>query len=404
MRVTTVFFASMFSLAMFSYIVGYYIMSTALLPEVVVLCCIGLFYLRQRSFMVTKGQVQWLGFALVSALNVVFLVVLTFGAIRGIGKESYRVFLLPSLCFAFSLHRENVNIARLLQFTVGLIKCIAIYAVFEFLFLNIFSSGNFSGHILSAAIRNYYGGFQGQYFNAVWDYGLPLFRPFGVWLQPQKSSFIFVIGISICSELLQCHGPTRHAIKLRLWQGGFFLCCVLSGGKTGVFAAVLLIVLELTKRMYLVRLMLVGAVVVGASYLIELHFKNTVGTVLHDLMAFGNVGFFSLLIGMGFVDFWYLKAQGFAVESFILRFIGSIGLVSFGLYVIWFSMLVLKTRVDFEQVLRLLVILLFMTIHYSVLSVHFSIMYVAFVLAVLIPTTPRVCVRASTMEKRPRLS
>lgn len=370
-------------IAMFSHLVNHYFFSTAVLPEIVTFGGVAIYVLQRKRLMFDKYGALLLLF---SGLSLLFLAIMYgrgLGGIGTLGKESYRVLMIPWICLAFYLNREYVDLKIVTSVLLLLLQVIALYTIYEFMQLNYLDRGRATAHPFSGAIASYYGEMKGQYFNAVWDYGVPFYRPFGVWLQPQKSAFVFPLGIIILFDAKRMGQYRDRFGRFAFWLLIFTLACVLSGGKTAILALLTLLALNSTRRAILLQIGVILPATIALLMMAIVRFRHTFQTLIQDLQGFLELDSMNFLLGVGFASTQGLRTLGFSVESFALRYVSSTGLVIFLVSVSFWLIFFTKRGQDRWTIVNALILVLFMVLHYSVLSVQFMAIYSALAIATL---------------------
>jgi hypothetical protein len=316
-------------------------------------------------------------FALISIL--IIMVAYSRGQfeIVDLGKEAYRFLMLPVLVFTYSLLWPETY--RLSKFALILIKLSILYTLYEFTYLNIFHFGDFNGLLFYKAISHYHNpSSSGQYFTLVNQYGIPFFRPFGLWLQPQSSSFIFPLGIL----LIYLNSSKKKLFCSEFaWYLLFTIATFIAGGKTAFLAAVtllLFIALDLKNIFHIITgisLSVIGIFI----FVIALQLEVMEKVIVTDINAAINLTSMQLAFGTGFIHSNILLSQNFSSESFIIRFIVQIGIVLSFIYFGMWGRISLFDKINKTDIL-IIIFMAFAMSHYSIMSNHFIMVVTALVL------------------------
>jgi hypothetical protein len=309
-------------------------------------------------------------FAGTSIIIACYCLTKTDGHIDGVGKEAYRVLFIPIILLSLSL--LSLRIQWVLKVLLCTIWIGIAYEIYEFWILNIAQIG-FEKLPFYNAINSYYGNdVGGQYFKQVGDFGFIFYRPFGIWLQPQRSSFLFPLGIIVIYIYDKYFREKPHILRRNLFILFMAVLTFIGGGKTALLLSVILItIIAINYKNPLQMIVLcLGVSIALIWFIYNFSFQETINDVVKDIFAIGNLRIDQILFGLGFTDQVKLASFSFTTESSLMRLFAQFGMLAFGIITIFAIAIFLTPRLNRIDIL-LMCFLLFATIHYSVISHHY---------------------------------
>lgn len=285
-------------------------------------------------------------------------------------KESYRFFII--FLFAAIFISCPLKYDSILSVSLFLCKLHILFTVYEVLYLNVISVGNFDGLLISGRSMSEMND-DSPYLKPAGDLGIWYIRPFGLMLQPQKSSFIFSVGM-ISKFFLD---RIKDKLSGQYWYFVFLLATILTAGKTAILCSVLLY-FALRHGIYPKRLSLkygnslfIFLIVSLIGTVILIYLKGTVvgGNFAQDFFCIFNYPLIDSLLGHGIPSVPGLESHGFSVECYIARIVLQVGYLPFLLFVIP-SIAVFRAK---EWKINYIMIVLYfsMVSHYCVINCSF---------------------------------
>jgi len=367
----------------FANIINYYLISTTFLVEFISISLFSYGYFIQGNKF-TKAIYLQLFFLFFLIFVLILSILQSNGTIGSLGKETYRSFSI--LFFFIPLFLIDLSYEKTFKCILLLCKLCLIYTIYELVYINIISPGNIGGLIFGDAILDFYSNNDvSPYLLPQGGYVIPFIRPFGVFLQPQKSTFIFSFAIIVLYILKNDFSTQKTSDK---WYYLFLIGSILAGGKTALLCNLLLftiIKLQFFKRIVSYKQIVLLLVIILSFFpfiFFCLHYLNSSdGTALalnKEILAYSNISFSNVLFGLGFIESKQFEMLGFSGESFIFRILAQVGVINF-ILIIAFSLIVFKNK-NIKVSLMLLCLFFFMTIHYAILNIYFYIFIISFIL------------------------
>lgn len=214
-----------------------------------------------------------------------------------------------------------------------------------------------------------------QYLRESDNLGLMAIRPFGLMLQPQKSGFVFCVGII----LQYIRNRLSHSHFTNLWYILFVVAIFLTGAKTALLCAlVLLIAIKLNiylgqkmtrKRLGIYHVIIFVLIGIDIQNIALISSNSARNDVLNDNLCFLNYDIPNILLGIGIPYQKSLLIHGYICECFEARLLAQVGIVNF-ILLLWFLKSFYKTY-DKRLNFMLLITLFFMCLHYCVINAYF---------------------------------
>ena len=153
----------------------------------------------------------------------------------GFANENYRFFLfLIMLAVMASLPLDFDKLSKLCLWCC---KMHILFTLYEFTYINLLALGDYDGiFLVGKAMASY--DVDSQYLRESDNLGLMAIRPFGLMLQPQKSGFVFCVGII----LQYIRNRLSHSHFTNLWYILFVVAIFLTGAKTALLCALVLLI------------------------------------------------------------------------------------------------------------------------------------------------------------------
>lgn len=366
-----IIFYSMPFMLLFSRMIGFYI-PASFLPELYAI----LFYLTNRRSHCSKKEFYALacsGFILIwcSILG-------NFSPDSFFFNETFR--LCTMVAFVVVFVNTTFNERRLLQIILCICKLHILYSIFEFYWLNFHSFGDFDGLITGKVVTQSFdkeSGYMNNSGNIL--FGLPFYRPFGLLIMPQLSGFIFSIGIILQFIL---HPKEKKSL---LWYVLFLATDIMCLAKTAIICNVALLLIIIFRLYVKKSVVIVGISIAAISVATALESTldfQVLGDLQRDFEAIFNFPAYNWFIGRGFTSVDDYSQHGFTCESYWIRFIAHIGFLFFIVYVVTLK----KIFASYSPMLNniVLVLLVFLDIHYCCTSAPFLLMCTALIIAVCI--------------------
>ena len=255
-----------------------------------------------------------------------------------------------------------------------------LFTIYEFVYINIISPGDYGNVILVAKAAEAYDE-NTQYLLPSDNIFSVAIRPLGLMLQPQKSGFVFVIGI-VLQYILDVYSKRKTSI---IWPILFSVAIGLVGAKTAFLAALLLdliILLDIypgKKLKPFQKMFFIFSSIITILFIlikgISFSFEDIIGgntansDLVNDTICFFNYPFYNWFVGIGLPYFSDLKAHGYACEIFYTRLIAQLGLPLFMILILYMcnTYRTNNSKVNFI----LLVVFLSMMIHYCIINAYF---------------------------------
>lgn len=375
---------NLFSLLfLFSFVINYYIFPSFFLLELFCSIILILGLSRNSKFNIADIYPQII-LAVFSSLLILYGYLLAYFDTDGFAKETYRFFFISILFLSF--YFINPSYPKLIKLIVILSRFYILYNFYEFVYINLLEIGGIKNLLFGKAIVGYYADQENSlYFLPQADLGLMFIRPFGLWMQPQKSAFIFplaILGQYIYKKYF------NNSSKSFVWYFLFMFSLILTGAKTALLTAFLTISIVhfdfLKHRINYKQMILLTiyfflfVIVVLSSFIFSTTNQGTSDALDIDINAFLHLPLFNILFGLGFVTNETLLNLGFVGESFLVRIMSQVGII---LTVVYF---ILFLKVSFKKInsvsISIIVIFFNMMIHYAVTTIF----YFSYVLVVLI--------------------
>lgn len=345
--------------------------TTSILPEVIVVLIILYGIVRFNRICIRKND---LGCCLI--ILFFFLYTLLLNHTGDFFKEQYRFCFLFFFCLF--LCSSGMNSWKLMEICLFLCKIHILFGIYEIVYINLFNPGGYESTFLVGKAMSQHPE-DSQYLNASWEYGFPYIRPFGVLLQPQKSGFIYVVGI-IMQYLIDSSKKKRMSKK---WFFLFFAMAVATSAKTAILCIIglgAIIFLNFYPRptnLFVSSIFYCVCIIVFA-YIFIIPFNSdfaVFGDVKKDIASLFNYGIDGSLMGIGILDSKDLMAHGWSTECSLARIIAQSGYVGFS-FILFAGCNFFNTR-DRKLNWILLFTILFMHIHYCVTNAHFIILCIS---------------------------
>lgn len=330
---------------LFSMPLRYYFPPMAYIVELTTIYVLIYYQSKGQRFLPSKSN------EVLSIIGVVL--VLLFGILIGdmdevFFKESYRFSFFFIMLFVFK--KLPCNFKSLLEIILLCCQFHFFFSIYELLYLNIISHGNFDGVLFTGRAMLEMGD-DSDYLKDQIFAGMIFIRPFGLMFQPQKSSFIFVIG-TIVKYLLNKNVEKPSS----LWYILFFLIAFFTGAKTAIMTDLLILIIIMIPKSKRNRRILFGVVImVGVSFLIykiysALAFSSdnrllndvTYSIIGADFDNFFNLPFLEIMFGMGIPSEVSLRQYGFSSESFLSRMLIQGGLIGMSIMILAYKNLCLS--------------------------------------------------------------
>ncbi len=371
----------------FSAIIHYYIVNTTMLIEIILVINIMLYFMTYRfigSIELTEPKRNYLIVLLpLSSITTIIYGILLGGRFQG---ETYRTLTLTLLLFSIMLLK--LDYSKILKYILFICKITVFLNIIEIVYINIIIAGNFDNHILSGMFLTYFEEKE-SYFQLI---RFPLsdyfyIRPFGMLISPNRSSFIFCIGLLILyfiknGYLHQKNIKSNYTITI--WALIFLLSTLSSGGTTSLILSVIIFSAIIMHNGYLLFYLICPLLIITTIYsTVQYYISHDAYWIpfLMDFEAFINLSPVTLLFGIGFDNKAYtlLSEFGFSAEHFFLRFLAQIGIIlSFINLIIWCCVFYIPkiNKVDILIIISMLI----MVAHYDILSSPFIIYAMSFII------------------------
>ena len=296
----------------------------------------------------------------------------------GFANENYRFFLfLIMLAVMASLPLDFDKLSKLCLWCC---KMHILFTLYEFTYINLLALGDYDGiFLVGKAMASY--DVDSQYLRESDNLGLMAIRPFGLMLQPQKSGFVFCVGII----LQYIRNRLSHSHFTNLWYILFVVAIFLTGAKTALLCALVLLIaiklnIYLGQKMTRKRLGIYHVIIfvlIVYSLFIGIDIQNIAlissnsarNDVLNDNLCFLNYDIPNILLGIGIPYQKSLLIHGYICECFEARLLAQVGIVNF-ILLLWFLKSFYKTY-DKRLNFMLLITLFFMCLHYCVINAYF---------------------------------
>jgi hypothetical protein len=285
--------------------------------------------------------------------------------INGDFKEIFRFLSIPLMLI--SLFILNVNYDKLIKFAIFITRLFILYNVYEFVIINFYS---ISEDPFYTQIIKYYGTSTGQYFQYTWDYGIPLYRPYGIFLQVQKSAFIFPLGIILQYIYKKYINPFSKSF---FWNIVLILSVFLSLGKTATLLSIILIfILYIDINKIKIKTVILIFILFIISFYLSIYIgHNSVqGTMSKDIVAYLNLDINEVLFGKGYIKTTTYFSLNYAHEVFFIRLLTTFGLINFIILIILYISILNKIN---KINIAIVAFLLFSVIHYSIMNIQYFI-------------------------------
>ncbi len=356
---------------LFSRMIGFYVPAT-FLPELYAI----LFYFTNRRTQCSKKEFYVLIF---SGFILMWCSILgNLSPDPFFFNETFR--LCTMIAFVVVFINTTFNERRLIQIVLWICKFHILYSIIEFYWLNFYSLGDFDGLITGKIIVQSFNedsGYMTNYGQTLFD--LPIFRPFGLLIIPQLSGFIFSIGIILQFIL---HPKEKKSL---FWYILFLSADIMCLSKTAICCDVALILIIVFKLYIKSSVVIVGilatAVVIAAALENTLGFK-VLGDLQRDFESIFNFPAYNWFLGRGFTSVNDYEQYGFVCESYWIRLIAHVGFLFFVVYVSALKKLFTSHSPMLNNII--LVLLVFLNIHYCCTSAPFLLMCTALIIAVCI--------------------
>ena len=292
-------------------------------------------------------------------------------------NEHYRVYFFFFFCLF--LYSSALDSKKLLVICLFLCKIHILFGIYEIIYINIINPGGYESTFLVGHAMSQYDE-DSQYLTGSWDWGFPYIRPFGVLLQPQKSGFIYVMGV-----ILQFLIDTSNHKKLsKIWYSLFLLMAIATAAKTAIMTLLVLgsviyfdfypNYIQRPRKTISFYLLLFTSLLYVFIAPIDSDFA-VFGDVKNDIMSIFNYGVSGTLMGIGIPDYKDLMSHGFVCECSLARLIVQVGYAGF-FFVVWSICRLLDTKIPKINWILFFTFLL-MHIHYCILNSHFIILCVS---------------------------
>ncbi|QLC67482.1 hypothetical protein LPB248_14570 [Flavobacterium sp. LPB0248] len=359
----------------FSSIINYYLFPTFLITEIFV------FFVVIRG--VIKGKAKAIHKHFFSALMLSFfsLIIFFYGSLLpkneldGLVKESYRFLFIPFMMLPF--YFIDPDYKKIFYLILLLCRFCILFNLYEVIYINLIDPGGIKNSLLGNAIYGFFNDVDtSDYFLPQGEFGIPFIRPFGLWLQPQKSAFVFPLAIIV--EYVYSKDFDKK-VYTNFWYVLFIVSCILSGAKTALIASIFIVyiikidflkVRMSLKQFWFLTISLFLFVFGGVGiWSFSQSGHGSASAMSIELATFVQLPLFSKLFGIGFINTYDFLSYGFTGESFLIRFAVQIGVVFFIFYICFFALSIIK-KIDKINIL-LVVVIFFMILHYAVINVYF---------------------------------
>jgi len=385
-----------------SFYVNTLLFRTSLFPEVFV--ATGLILLAYRRNQFHHNRRIFLLLASFAVLGMcIFILTYLNGIVSAryeISKEVYRQLFVPILLFV--VNSIQFDAAKIIRTVIILTVIAGFYTMAEVFAVNSIDGAAYLTAILYGQSFGVDDGFTLDKTIAIPFVEGVIYRPFGLFGQPQKSGIVFLIGIMFlilrranlsaqrcCTYVCDTNKPNLGMITL------FILFAIISTSKTALIGICLYLFVVEANRGKPGTIVYFIMAMVGLMYSIYvlLSHQAYAGPLLDDLNYLENVDLPRLLFGVGLLDDdkWPTIGMG-GGEHFIIRLISAIGLIQFAALVFMLIVVLYEqsTHALTRHNLGLLVVFFVMTFHYSMLNVYFFMIALAIYYAILRRTNARI--------------
>jgi hypothetical protein len=357
----------------FSSIINYYFLPTFFLTEAFVLLVILRGVLKKT--LVKEDFFSCFFLCLFSFILIVYGYLLPKNELDSFAKESYRFLFIPFMVLPYYFLRPDYK--KVFRLILICCRIYMIYNLYEVIYINLIDPGGVQNTIFGNAIYAFFKTDESSaYFLPQGEFLIPFIRPFGLWLQPQKSAFIFPIAIIIEYVYRRDFDKT---VRSNLWYVLFIISSLLTGGKTALITSVLLVYIlnvkffreriSIKQFWFLLAslcLLLVVSVIVWSFSQSE---HGSASAMATEVNALFGLPISSILFGVGFLNNADFMEKGFTGESFLIRIISQIGIVFYTIYSFLFAFSIVK-KIDKLNIL-VLIVLFYMMLHYAIINVYY---------------------------------
>lgn len=373
------FFGILFLL---SSLINYYFFQTYFLIEVFVILSFLYALIIKKKF--SSSIVNIYGVVFFAILILIYGMIITESKFDSFLNESYRFLISPIALFPFFIFKPNFrNIFKLILFCC---RVYILYNLYEVLYINLIDPGGVTNTIFGDVINAYYNSENSSpYFLPQGEFGIPFIRPFGLWLQPQKSAFIFPIAIIVEFIYFRDFKSNR---KPYIWYILYIISTVITGAKTSLIAALIIFyiiqidffkrIIDLKQFIFFIFSLCILFVMCLYTIISDSSQNNMTLALNLDFNALFNLSLGKLFLGTGFLNNVSFMNLGFVGESFLIRIIAQIGVIMFFLYLFSFIFSVIK---KIDKINFMILFLLFqMTVHYAITNIYYFNFIIAAVL------------------------
>lgn len=291
----------------------------------------------------------------------------------GFFNENYRflVFLLLTCVLATT----KIDLVVLAKFCLWCCRFHIFFTLFELIFLSVISPGNFYGvPIVGPAMPDIEeaSGYLQENDNLI-SFG---YRPFGLMLQPQKTGFVFVLGVLLDYLLAKLENRKPSL----LWNILFVVISIFQGAKTAfliLFAIEAAIFLNFYPGKKLNKssvafyvLCLIAIIYITVKNVVLTNIGNdTNELVFKEVLSFVKLPIGNIILGIGVPTVRQINAMGCAAETYFMRIIYNFGL-PLTLAILYFMA---KCFLGNNRKVNYILLLAFvgMIYHYCVINVYF---------------------------------
>lgn len=297
-------------------------------------------------------------------------------------QESYRLLTLYIFIVLFTL--SQFDFLKIMRICLFYCKVHLFFTLYEIFYLNTHIGGDFSDlFLVGKAMQGYDAA--SPYLNPIKVADLVFIRPWGLMMQPQKSGFVFVIGIFL--KFIIDSIDIRQGVKNKnyLWYFLFGAILITTMAKTAILTAILISIIllldiypksRLRKIDYFITLLI--SLILPLVFFLPLtniFSGDAIGAITNDTIAFFNLPWYNILFGLGVPYEKELITFGFLNESYYARVLAQFGLINTSIIVVLsFSLFDLKnSKLNFA----LIVLIYGMISHYCIINVYFFMLCLA---------------------------
>lgn len=291
----------------------------------------------------------------------------------GFFNENFR--LLSFVLITILLASSKVDYLSFAKFCLWGCRFHILFTIFELFYLTFISFGDFYGvPLVGAAMPELEEGVGYLKENDnMFSYG---FRPFGLMLQPQKTGFVFVVGV-VLEYVIALVEKRKISI---FWSVLFVVVSILQGAKTAILILVVNIVAIFfdfypAKKKCAGKVLFYIFVAIAILYIIIYDValsdvgNDTNARVMDDVRGFLSFGPFQVLFGMGTPVRKVMLAHGFSGESYLVRIFCSWGLI-LTIFLFYYLAKIFLPR-DRKSAYLIVVTFWGMIYHYCVVNAYF---------------------------------